>query len=248
MGRVAGDVSDSDNIRSNSKPHLTASIIVPIWGDPRYTNSCIASLNKTNGNYELMLVDNTGHYDVPAVRNLHALFRNDENLGYADGNNQGAKAATGDVLVFLNCDTEVRFDWLQNLLAAFDDQDVMIAGPRIIHPDGQLQTAGVVVWHGNGQAGGCEIKDDLPTRDVDCVTGACLAIRRSAFDAIGGWNDLYRMGYEDVELCLTARELGFRIRYVREALVVHHESATGPERWVFAHENVALMNERWGNR
>jgi GT2 family glycosyltransferase len=198
----------------------------------------------------LILVDNTGSYNVPTCKNLHAVFRNETNIGYAAANNQGAKAATTDVLLLLNCDAiPDRLDWLSELMTAFDDPDVAAAGPKLVHPDGSVQTTGIRTWHGNGSAGGEERKDEHPTEDVDGVTGACMAIRKTVFDSVGGLCDLYWQGYEDVDLCLTLREAGHRIRYVSSSVVKHWESATDPVlRWAHAGENVTLMNQRWGNR
>lgn len=225
----------------------SVSIIIPVWGDPKYTDSCLSTLAISASDYELIIVDNSGCYDIKTSKNLHAVFRNPENLGFASGSNQGAASATGEVLVFLNNDTEPQFDWLVTLLEAFDDSGVAIAGPRIEHFDGTLQTSGIVTWHGNGSAGGQEIKDDLPTRDVDGVTGACLAIRRDVFNALGQFDTDFINGYEDVALCLSAREAGHRIRYVNESVVKHHESVS-PGRWDYATQNVNTMNVKWGNR
>lgn len=225
----------------------SVSIVIPIWGDPKYTDSCLTSLVRTASDYELILVDNTNGYDVKTPNGLHAIFRNPENLGFAKGCNQGAAAATGEVLCFLNCDTEGTFDWLVTLLEAFDDPNVAMAGPRIEHFDGTLQTAGIRTWHGNGSAGGEEIKDELPTRDVDGVTGACMAIRRDVFKSLGGFDEAFVNGYEDVALCLSVREAGHRIRYVNKSVIKHWESVS-PGRWTHALQNVATMNTKWGNR
>ena len=124
-----------------------------------------------------------------------------------------------------------------------------MCGPRIIRPDGSLQTCGIRTWHGNGSAGGEEIRQETPSRDVDGVTGACMLIRKDVFNALGKFDSLYKNGYEDVSLCLATREAGWRIRFVAESTIVHHESAAGgSERWANCHANVALMNQQWGNR
>jgi O-antigen biosynthesis protein len=176
------------------------------------------------------------------------VIRNEENLGYAVACNQGAEAASSDVLCMLNMDTEVQRGWLPPLLDAFDESDVAIVGPRILHPAGDLQTAGIFTFHGNGSAWGQEIKEDLSTRDVDGVTGACLLIRKDIYNACGGMNEIFWCGNEDVALCLSVREAGHRIRYIRESVIHHIEGASGSARWVRVHENVALLNQLWGNR
>ena len=90
-------------------------------------------------------------------------------------------AAKGDILVLLNYDAEVQPGWLLPLVQALSDSTVAMAGPRIHHPDGSLQTSGISTFHGGGSAGGQELKDDGPSRDVDGVTGACMAVRKDAY-------------------------------------------------------------------
>ena len=225
---------------------MTCSIVVPIWGPPELTDACLESLSWSCSDAAVILVDNTGVYQpqhAPAM-----IFRNKENEGFAKACNRGAKAANTDITVFFNCDATGTFDWLSDLLETFNDPAVMMAGPKIVHPAGDLQTSGIRTWHGLGSAGGEEIKQDLPTRDVDGVTGACMAVRTDVFLGFGGFDEGFCNGYEDVDMCLQFREAAYRIRYVAESTVIHHESGTGPERWDHVYENIALMNTKWGAR
>ena len=229
---------------------IDVSIIIPVFGDEKYLMACLnaleSNLGTPGGNLaEVICVDNATGYDIK----VDAVIHNSTNLGFAKACNEGANVAHGQYLFFLNVDTEVQPGWLEPLVAAMSDEAVAMCGPRIVHPDGSLQTAsGIRTWHGDGCAGGEELKIDGPSCDADGVTGAAMMIRRDVFWAAGGFCDLYDLGYEDVDLCLTVREMGWRVRFVAESTIVHHESATGPERWRSAHANVALMNQRWGNR
>ena len=81
--------------------------------------------------------------------------------------NVGLKVAQGDLISFQDSDDLWEIDKLNKQVPLFDDPDVVMAGPRITHPAGDLQTAGIRTWHSGGSAGGEEIKEDLPTRDVD---------------------------------------------------------------------------------
>lgn len=163
---------------------------------------------------------------------------------FAENCNQGA---TGPgPYVFLNDDTEPAAGWFTPLVDALNDPTIGIAGSRLLYPDGRIQHGGI----GFRDRGGLEafnIIDDLPTRDVPAVTGACLAIRADVFHELGGFNTEYRNGYEDVDLCLRAAEAGYRIRYVAESTVVHHESQSGPARWAHAQDNIALLQTRWSS-
>ena len=220
------------------------SIIIPVFGPEHFLTACVHATKANTKGYELILVDNATGYAMDA----DVIIRNDANKGFAIACNQGANAATSDILLFLNVDTEVQSGWLPPLLATFDDHEIAMVGPKIIHPDQSLQTSGIRTWHGNGNAGGEELKDDSPSRDVDGVTGACMAIRRDVFNDVEQMHTGYWLGYEDVDLCLSIRERGYKVRYVAESTIVHHESATGPERWSKTYDNIALMNQRWGAR
>ena len=228
---------------------MSVSIVVPLFGPEHFFTACMRAIDEnTDGHYGVIVVDNGTGYDMDCVPNPQAIVRNGVNQGFAVACNQGARCSTSSTLLFLNVDTEVQPNWLPPLIAAFDDPGVAMAGPRIVHPAGDLQTAGIRTWHGIGHAGGEEIKQDLPTRDVDGVTGACMAIRRDVFNEFGGFDTAFYNGYDDVDLCLSLSEKGYRIRYVAESQIVHHESATGSERWARAAQNVQIMNDKWGHR
>lgn len=169
------------------------------------------------------------------------------NIGFAGACNRMAKEATSDLFVFLNCDTEPQEGWLEALVRAFDDPGVGAAGVRLVGTDGKLQHSGVKVTLGGGVAWASEIEEDLPTRDVAAVTGACLAIRRSIFEEIGGWDEQFWNCFEDADLCLRVLQTGHRIRYVREALVMHHGKATGMERLTKVFPQVVRFQEKWAN-
>ena len=228
---------------------MIVSIVIPVFGAESLLTSCLAALDANTGPsrgnlWEVVAVDNGTGYDIDAEQ----VIRNPENLNFGPACNQGADAARGDLICFLNLDTEVQPRWLTPLITALNDPEVAVAGPRIIHPDGSLQTAGGIrAWHGNGSAGGEELKKDGPSCDADGVTGACMLIRKDVFNAAGQFDTRFINGYEDVALCLSVREAGWRIRYVSESTIVHHESVT-PGRWTHAHQNVAIMNAIWGNR
>ena len=220
-------------------------MVIPVWGGAEILDACLRALDANLEGSQVILVDNSTGHDMTA----DIVIRNATNDGFAKACNAGANAASGDLLCFLNVDAEVQPGWLAPLVAAFDEPGVAMAGPRIVHPNGTLQTAsGIRTWHGGGSAGGEELKIDGPSCDADGVTGACMVIRKDVFNAAGQFCEFYDLGYEDVDLCLTVREMGWRVRYVAESTITHRESGTGPERWRSCHANVALMQQRWGNR
>ena len=209
---------------------MIVSIVIPVYGAESLLTSCLAALDANTSPsrgilWDVVAIDNATGYDI----NAETVIRNPENLGFGTACNQGADAATGDLICFLNVDTEVQSGWLTPLISALDDPEVAVAGPRIIHPDGTLQTAGGIrTWHGNGGAGGEELKNDGPSCDADGVTGACLLIRKDVFNAVGQFDTRFINGYEDVALCLAVREAGWRIRL---RVGVNHRSPRVSHAW-----------------
>lgn len=234
------------DLRSNP----VASVILCVWGDPKFSDACIDSIerNTHDVDYELRIVDNTGVYEIPdSAVHLNALFRQKENLGWSGGNNVGAKSAQAPILVFANVDMEMERGWLSELLTAFDDPSVGAAGSRLHYPHGAIQHSGITIRRQPGGVYAENRKDEHPTERVDGVTGASLAIRRDLFQEMNGFDAQFWNGADDVDACLTIQSMGWGIQYVSTSRALHHESATdGTERWRRCHENVARLNQKWG--
>jgi len=149
------------------------------------------------------------------------------------------------VLVFLNQDTVPLPGWLDGLVGSLNDT-VGIAGAKLLYPDGSLQHTGVSVDFKRpmGQEA-VNYQTEQPEGVVDAVTGACLAIPRVLFHQLGGFDEGFRNGYEDVDLCLAARALGKLVWYNPDAEVIHHESISGPERFANVGPNVQLLRDKW---
>ncbi|HUZ10067.1 MAG TPA: glycosyltransferase [Acidimicrobiales bacterium] len=238
------------------------SIIIPCWNQAEYTTRCLASIQAHTppGTYEVILIDN-GSTDAtasltsaPEDRSL-IVHRNGENLGFARACNQGASLARTDRLVFLNNDTEVLPGWLPPLMTVLDQHpDVGIVGCRLLYPDGTLQHAGVVTGrspdglfdgHHRFRRQPGTYPPALTGEVLPAVTGACMAVRRHLFEDLGGFDELYYNGNEDVDLCLAAAKCGWSVYYEPASCVIHHESISGPERFVSARSNRERLTERW---
>jgi len=240
---------------------FAASVVIPLFNKVEHTAECLVSIAEHTDPtlYEVVLVDN-GSTDATGQLLDHLdgdvqIIRNATNLGFARGCNQGARAACGHHLVFCNNDVEVRDGWLEPLLDVLDGEpDVAIVGARLLFPDGTVQHAGVrTVLTPDGKIVPTHDPYGVPPvpesrRDVDVVTGALMGVRRSFFEAVGGFLIEYWNGLEDVDLCLTARSQGLRVVYEPRSTSVHHESASGSERFSATDENEALFNRRWGER
>jgi len=240
-----------------SRPDV--SIVIPVFNRAEFTARCLAALAETvdAGRVEVIVVDNASSDATAAVLGAAPLpvrvLRNDENLGFARACNQGARAARGGLLVFLNNDTEPEPGWLEALERAAAEPGVGIVGARLLYPGTRrVQHAGLALTEqGVPDHLWRSLPEDDPRvvepRDVDMVTGACLAVARERFLALGGFDEAYVNGVEDVDLCLAARAAGLRVRYESRAVVLHHEGAS-EGRFAHAGQNLRRFVEKWADR
>jgi GT2 family glycosyltransferase/glycosyltransferase involved in cell wall biosynthesis len=215
------------------------SIVIPLFNKVAYTARCLGALSEVTPEelYEVVLVDNASTDATGELLGLLdgdvTIIRNDDNRGFTLACNQGAAAARGRHLLFLNNDTEPRAGWLEALLARLDaDPSVGAVGARLVYPDGRLQEAGGLVFaDGSGWNFG---RGDDPASpryatacQVDYCSGACLLVRGEVFEALGGFDERYAPAYyEDTDLCFAVRAHGSTVWYEPGAVVVHHEGAT----------------------
>jgi GT2 family glycosyltransferase len=198
---------------------------------------------------EIIVVDNAssdGSADMIEAEFPNAkLLRNSENQLYAEGNNQGARVASGRYLCLLNSDTEVRpgaLDFLTRFLESHPTYAA--AAPRLVNPDGSVQracrrlptlldpilestvfgqvppTSWLLKW------GHMADFDHEHSRDVPQPPGACLMTHREEFMDLGGLDAELSLFFNDVDFCRTLWNRGRRIRYVNEVEVLHHGGAS----------------------
>ena len=245
------------------------SIVIPVCDQAAFTEKCLyaiaantpgAGSEKGAGpslDYEVIVVDNGSTdwtmYLLHAMEGDIQVIGNDRNLGFARACNQGAAAARGEYVLFLNNDTVPRDGWLQPLVDVADgDPAVGVVGAKLLYPDsGTIQHAGLVVENGIPEHVFRGVEADDPrvseARDLDMVTGACLLSRRALYEELGGMDTQYQNGVEDVDLCLRARDAGYRVVYCPESVVEHHE-AVSEGRFDHVHDNVRRFEEKWGDR
>lgn len=237
------------------------SIIIPVYNNLDLTQNCLESLweHTPGGLYELIVVDNasTDQSGVFLEHQARAgrlrLIRNDANLGFARACNQGAKAARGEFLLFLNNDTLLTPGWLEALLTTVREEErIGAVGAKLLYPDDSVQHAGVVfnrqgmVYHLYRH-----LHRDHPAvnkvREFQVLTAACLLVRGSAFFEVGGFDEQFMNGFEDVDLCLRLKEAGWRLIYQPHAVVYHLESKT-PGRFDRERDNCLYLLSKWQGR
>lgn len=206
--------------------------------------ACLETLIACTGvELEVVLVANGGDEDLPEVAQRHPrvhLLRLERAVGFAEANNRGVDWArrhlgAADAHYFLNNDTESMPGSLAALMRALEQEPGCgVVGPmlRIQWAPGHLNSLGLNVtedaWAWD-EGIGIALADYGPLpgrRPVLAVTGSALLIRAEVFDHIGGWSELYQYYFEDIDLCLKAREAGWEVMVEPAADVLHRVSAT----------------------
>ena len=235
------------------------SIIVPIFNEVKLTEQCLTHLaSVTDGvTYEVILIDNASTDKTPEFLSTLGgdvqVIRNQENLGFAKACNQGARVAAGKYLVFLNNDTIPQHGWLQALVDEADSHaDVAVVGSKLLYADDTVQHAGVVFSRLDGlpHHWGTKISKNSPLvnqrREYKAVTAACMLVKREYFDRVGGFDEEYLNGFEDVDLCLTIRKDGGKIVYQPKSCLYHLESQS-VGRHDHMQQNGDRLLSRWGD-
>jgi len=243
---VPAEVENADRpntfrVRIHSEPRAV-SLIIPSR-TPAYLKKCLRGLRgKTTQTDPVELV--VVHHKSDTATDAEMLRISEEHrarvvsftgpFDFARMMNEGAGAATGELLVFLNDDVEPKTaDWLANLISPLAQPDVGVTGARLLYPNGTIQHAGIVLGMGDATGHAGRFLFDSAwwpwinnTRDVSAVTGACLATPKGLFETLNGFDLRFRNNYNDVDYCLRAREAGFRVVFSNDAVLIHHEGLT----------------------
>lgn len=218
-------------------------VVVLNWNGKDLTLDCVRSLLEIDTpNVDIIVVDNASDDgSVGAIRDSFGgrvtVVANDENLGFAAGNNAGIRLALErgvDYVLLLNNDTVVDAALIDNLLRPFETNgNLGVAGPKIYYhtPPDRIWFAGGELFLSRGVARHIGIREtdrgqfDDP-RDVDYVTGCALMARREVFETVGLLDPSYVAYYEDADFCVRARRAGYRVVYVPGGKVWHKISAS----------------------
>lgn len=222
------------------------SVCIVSWNVAGDLRACLESLRAqhTPPSFEVIVADNASSDDtVPMVRADFPEVRlivNDENLGFARATNQTLAAAHGRYLLMLNPDTILPPDALARLVEAADTRpEAGIVAPRLVYPDGSLQyscrrfpTITAAIFRNtflgrlfpHARSAECYVMADWDhdsLRTVDWASGACLLIRREAYEQVGPLDESFIFGSEDVDYGLRMRQAGWQVLFTPATTVVH---------------------------
>lgn len=234
--------------RASSPP---VSIIIPTKNAAGLVKTCVAAVRATAGYdaYDITVIDHDS--DEPELLDYLArestagrlsVLRYSGPFNYAAMNNAAVQRTTAPLVLFLNNDVDgFSPGWLGQIVATIGlDSALAAVGCRLVYPDGDIQHAGVVFTprrHGfHGQAGlphdALGYRGRLQSlQEYSAVTAAMMLVRREAFAAVGGFDEIFPDDYNDVDLCLRLRRAGHRIAYTPHVTAVHWESRTRTAKW-----------------
>ena len=221
-------------------------------------------------NFELIIVDNQSDDEITIdwladlSRRDHRvrILKYDKPFNFSAINNFATQYAKGSVIGLVNNDIEVTSPgWLSEMVSHVAHQHVGAVGAKLYYPDGKIQHAGVLLGFGGiaghaycgqphdhgGQMGRAQL-----VQCMSAVTAACLLVRKSVYEEVGGLNEDLRIAFNDVDFCMRINRAGYRNVWTPHAELIHHESASRgkedtPGKLRRFHSEVALMKEIWGD-
>ncbi len=273
---LKGDVQDSSlwgiyTVKYEIEGSPKISIIIPNNNHAETLRKCINSILDKSAykNYEIIIVENNSnekeifdyYNEISMLNNIKVIHLNNP-FNYSAVNNFGVTHSNGEVLLFLNNDTEaINNDWLERMLEHAQRREVGAVGAKLYYPNYTIQHAGVIL--GIGGIAGHSHKDydgkDFGyfnrlkiIQNLSAVTGACLMMRRDVFTQVGGFDENYPYAFNDVDLCMKIREKGYLIIFTPFAELYHYESKTRgyedtPEKLKRFYKEIELFKHKWGD-
>ena len=246
------------------------SIIIPNKDHIEDLERCMKSIDEhsTYRNYEYIIVENNSDQEETFAyyKKLEAEKSNvrvvywDREFNYSAINNFGETFAKGEYLLLLNNDIEaINDDWMEEMLGYCMRDDVGIVGARLYYDDDTIQHAGVVIGFG-GIAGHCFVQQKrgytgychriICAQDYSAVTAACMMVKKSVFEEVGGLTEELAVAFNDIDFCLKVRKNGKLVVYNPYAELYHYESKSRgledtPEKVARFNREIAVFEKRW---
>jgi len=262
---IRAEVTDGHNlwyrVRYDLDQYPLVSIVVITRNRRDLLQACLQSVEaKTEyPNYEIIVVDQ-GSTEPDTLTYLgslhHKIVRYDGPFNFAKINNQAIRQANGEYILLLNNDTEVlEPDWLREMVSiAHNRREVGFVGAKLLYKDQRVQHAGVVLGSGGASDHPFRGKPDSHSgysgfihviRNCIAVTAACILIKKSVFEELGGFDERFAVGGNDVDLCLRGYLAGYLTVYTPYAVLYHHEGSTRVGS--FPNEEYDYFREKWAN-
>lgn len=238
------------NLREDKLEQPLVSIIILAYNSLGFIENCMESVLKTDyENIEVIIVDNASKDGSPQYlqgkfgrEKKVTIVHSEVNVGFAEGNNIGARKANGKYLTFLNMDTTVTPHWINEVLAVMEaDNSIGACQSKLLlmkHPEffdsagDFIDKYGVMMRRGG----------DLPEKDsgqydkieeIFSARGAAITIRRELFERIGGFDASYFLTYEDIDLCWRVRLSLYKVVFVPKSVVYHYGGFSLTQKRVF---------------
>ncbi len=221
-------------------------LIIPTKDKAYLLEKCVTSIIQFSSGWKLRItiVDN-GSEDPETFRLLSRLIaefpfidviRDARPFNYSRLNNFAFNKVHAEISIFLNNDVEILSDgWLEDIAELLKHELIAVVGQKLVYPNGAIQHFGVKLGMGlvaghpfqGSSASDIHLSQALEvSNEVSAVTGACLAIKSSIFRTVGGFDENLPVGYNDVDLCMSIRNLGLKIVLAPKIRAIHHESQT----------------------
>jgi len=245
------------------------SVIIPTKDKINLLKRCVDSILRLSSykNYKIYIVDNLSEEDetfryFDEIKQLDRIqiLRYSKSFNFSAINNEAVRHTDSEYLIFLNNDTEViASDWIEAMLEFASRRDVGAVGAQLSFADNTIQHAGLILGLG-GIAGYAHYKvpgDDLGyngrvkvIQNLSAVTAACMMVRKSLFEEMGGFDETYSHAYNDIDLCLRMREKGYLVVYTPYSALYHHESVSRgyedtPEKKIRFLKEIRHFQHRW---
>ncbi len=241
----AGPFQGAYHVRRRIRGTPTVSVIIPFRDQAALTVACLDSLERDPGCEitEVVLIDNgSTEPETRELRRRLGMRPATRVLDYPDAfnwaaiNNMAAATCDTDMLLFLNNDIEATSQgWLHALVELGQRPETGAVGARLVYPDGKLQHAGVVLGLGGvashlfiGMPKGHRgyFAWDQLVRSYSAVTAACMLVRRNVFEEMGGFDEAFAVGFNDVDFCIRLGQAGYRLLFTPHAELTHYESVS----------------------
>ena len=225
---------------------MDLSIIIVNYNVPNEVNECLKSINKVlkGINFEVIIIDNnsTDKSIYDAVKDYYKinLIALDENVGFGRANNKGVENANGNYILFLNPDTILIQDFITPIIDFIEkNKDIGACAPMLTYPDNSYQSStgfkmGLLYEFLEAfmligavrrimKSRFLKRRDDIIPVKVRWLSGACLIIKKSVFEKVGGFTEDYFLNYEDIDLCRKLELAGFSNYYFPYLKCIHSD-------------------------